>query len=268
MGYQPKERVIFSDDFYYDYGQADLDDLRHEHEEEYGENADCPNPNYSFEDYLLDLRQEDYDNEVAALGHFFAGEPSDMSSFINPDGNNTIMVHGSIGRWDGTSTGYDFFEDLDDVLRGFSSPFKDCEITRIWDENGHLFIHGAHHDGGVEVELRQLTRKGMEAYDAVAYPDERFGPGFVIDGKRYDGSTKSCIEAFNHIFESPDLAPLPRYMEQCFGCPSVEWRVPEQVHAADKATAIADVAQTSRDASETLAAGKATDHIIRDGQDR
>ena len=74
-----------------------------------------------------------------------------------------IIVSGTIGRWDGTRSGFTVFDDLDDVMHGQDSPFKDCEIQKVWDENGHLFIHGAHHDGSVTVELRQLS--GRETHD-------------------------------------------------------------------------------------------------------
>ena len=38
--------------------------------------------------------------------------------------------------------------------------FADCEIQKVWDENGTLYLAGAHHDGRVSVEMRQLTDEG------------------------------------------------------------------------------------------------------------
>lgn len=43
----------------------------------------------------------------------------------------------------------------DPYYREHDSPFKDCKIDHIWDENGILKMRGHHHDGSVEVEIRQ-----------------------------------------------------------------------------------------------------------------
>ena len=55
----------------------------------------------------------------------------------------------------GERTGISSFETFDDLMNGDDSPFKDCEIDHIWDENGILKMRGHHHDGSVEVEIRQ-----------------------------------------------------------------------------------------------------------------
>ena len=66
-----------------------------------------------------------------------------------------VVAFGVIGRWDGERTGISSFETFDDLMNGDDSPFKDCEIDHIWDENGILKMRGHHHDGSVEVEIRQ-----------------------------------------------------------------------------------------------------------------
>ena len=70
-------------------------------------------------------------------------------------GGNPLIAFGVIGRWDGERTGISSFETFDDLINGDDSPFKDCEIDHIWDENGILKMRGHHHDGSVEVEIRQ-----------------------------------------------------------------------------------------------------------------
>lgn len=80
---------------------------------------------------------------------------SALSSYRNPMGGNPLIAFGSIGRWDGERTGISSFETFDDLMNGDDSPFKDCEIDHIWDENGILKMRGHHHDGSVEVEIRQ-----------------------------------------------------------------------------------------------------------------
>ena len=81
-------------------------------------------------------------------------------------GGNPLIAFGSIGRWDGERTGISSFETFDDLMNGDDSPFKDCEIDHIWDENGILKMRGHHHDGSVEVEIRQLTDQGCEALES------------------------------------------------------------------------------------------------------
>lgn len=79
----------------------------------------------------------------------------------------------------------------------------------MWDENGHLFIHGAHHDGSVTVELRQLSDEGVDAYEAVtdAWVDEPF----EANGRTYDGSARSVTEAIRDLW---DATEPPRSMER------------------------------------------------------
>ena len=95
---------------------------------------------------------------------------------------------------------------------------------RVWDENGGLFIHGYHHDGGVDVEVRQLTDAGEEALDVIE--DAWYGEPFTSGGKEYDGSPESVDTAMRDLWEDPDLCPTPRYMELAFGCPAEEYEAP------------------------------------------
>lgn len=97
------------------------------------------------------------------------------------------------------------------MMSGPDSVFKDCEIGKVWDENGGLFIHGYHHDGGVDVEVRQLTDAGEEALDVIE--DAWYGEPFTSGGKEYDGSPESVDTAMRDLWEDPDLCPTPRYME-------------------------------------------------------
>lgn len=70
-------------------------------------------------------------------------------------------------------------------MNGDDSPFKDCEIDHIWDENGILKMRGHHHDGSVEVEIRQLIDQGCEALES--YEQSWAGEPFDAAGRHYDG---------------------------------------------------------------------------------
>ena len=91
------------------------------------------------------------EEEMRALAAFFNGEKSDMSDFVNPYGGNHILVSGSVGRWNGTSTGIAVYKDFDAATDcspsrfGQGNVFADCEIQKVWDENGTLYLAGAHH---------------------------------------------------------------------------------------------------------------------------
>lgn len=109
----------------------------------------------TFDAFADESRQTDYRMETGALRDFFNGSQSVLSSYRNPMGGNPLIAFGVIGRWDGERTGISSFETFDDLMNGDDSPFKDCEIDHIWDENGILKMRGHHHDGSVEVEIRQ-----------------------------------------------------------------------------------------------------------------
>lgn len=240
----PKERIIFDDSVY------DEDLLRELLEDRYVINGDMPELNDDFVDenwYQLDeYRQQDYEDETTALGAYLDGVSSTMSSTVSEHGGNPLIVTGSIGRWDGTRTGFSVFKDFDELMEGTDSPFKDCEIQKVWDENGHLFVHGAHHDGSVTVEVRQLSNAGAEAYSTI---DETYsfetGP-FTVLGKSYDGSDASVIEAMHDLW---DATEPPRYMERAFGCPAVEYVEEHE----NEPVSLSGVAQESWEASEALA---------------
>ena len=183
--------------------------------------------------------------KMDALKAFFDGEPSAMSSEVSEHGGNPVIVCGSIGRWDGTRSGYTVFDDFDDVMHGQDSPFKDCEIQKVWDENGHLFIHGAHHDGSVTVELRQLSDEGVDAYEAVT--DAWAGEPFEASGRTYDGSARSVTEPCATCGTPPSR---PATWSGPMAAPPRSGRSPE------KAVSLAGMERSNRDAAEALAEGR------------
>lgn len=97
----------------------------------------------TFDAFADESRQTDYRMETGALRDFFNGSQSALSSYRNPMGGNPLIAFGSIGRWDGERTGISSFETFDDLMNGDDSPFKDCEIDHIWDENGILKMRAA-----------------------------------------------------------------------------------------------------------------------------
>ncbi len=119
------------------------------------------------------------------------------------------------------------FENYNDLMTGDDSPFKDCEIDHIWDENGRLMMRGHHHDGGVEVEVRQLTDQGCEALET--YEQAWVGEPFDAAGRHYDGGKESVDRFWNDLKTDQGMSVEPRYMELAFGCPPVEWGIDTRV---------------------------------------
>lgn len=184
---------------------------------------------------LGDLRDEvedfDYEEEMRALAAFFNGEKSDMSDFVNPYGGNHILVSRSVGRWNGTSTGIAVYKDFDAATDcspsrfGQGNVFADCEIQKVWDENGTLYLAGAHHDGRVSVEMRQLTDEGERLWGQLDYEDYLPLEGLTAMGKHYELGDENRF--VHDLYNSPELCAAPRYVEQSFGCPSEEYEKEE-----------------------------------------
>lgn len=154
-----------------------------------------------------------------------------MSDFINPYGGNHIFVAGSVERWDDTIPVITVYKDFDAATDcspsrfGRGNVFADCEIQKVWDENGTLYLAGAHHDGRVSVEMRQLTDEGERLWGQLDYEDYLPLEGLTAMGKHYElGDEKQFV---HDLYNSPELCAAPRYMEQSFGCPSEEYEKEE-----------------------------------------
>lgn len=168
MDKTPKERIVFDEGVYYgDEGsEISIEDITSREGITVEEVLDSYTEEEIFEN-AMNMMDIDRSEELAGLKAFLDGSDSPLSSYDNPLGGNRIIARGSIGRWDGTRHGMTAYRDFDDMMGGHDSVFKDCEIGKVWDENGSLFIHGYHHDGGVDVEVRQLTDAGEEALDVI-----------------------------------------------------------------------------------------------------
>lgn len=151
---KPKERIVFDEDLYYgDEGEEmAINDLM----ERDGLTEDEVREDFTDDEifnHQMEMKDFDYEEEMRALAAFFNGEKSDMSDFVNPYGGNHILVSGSVGRWNGTSTGIAVYKDFDAATDcspsrfGQGNVFADCEIQKVWDENGTLYLAGADLDG-------------------------------------------------------------------------------------------------------------------------
>lgn len=101
----------------------------------------------------------------------------------------------------------------------------DLDLGELRDEVEDFDFDGAHHDGRVSVEMRQLTDEGERLWGQLDYEDYLPIEGLTAMGKHYElGDEKQFI---HDLYNSPELCAAPRYMEQSFGCPSEEYEKEE-----------------------------------------
>lgn len=179
---------------------------------------------------VLDEYDEDsYDVELEQLDKFFGSGRADQSEIINDSWGNSILVKGSNGLYNGPRGGitvYENFEkavDTSESWHGGDNIFADCEIDGMWDENGSLFVTGAHHDGRVCVEMRQLTDKGESLYS-----DFQMDGGFYLpeDGVEAMGFVyrEGDENAFIHdLWDNPEMCSRPRFAEKALDMPAKEY---------------------------------------------
>lgn len=212
---KPKERIVFDEDLYYgDEGEEmAINDLMERDGLTEGEVREDFTDDEIF-NHQMEMKDFDYEEEMRALAAFFNGEKSDMSDFVNPYGGNHILVSGSVGRWNGMSTGIAVYKDFDAATDcspsrfGQGNVFADCEIQKVWDENGTLYLAGAHHDGRVSVEMRQLTDEGERLWGQLDYEDYLPLEGLTAMGKHYELGDENRF--VHDLYNSPELCAAHR----------------------------------------------------------
>lgn len=179
---------------------------------------------------VFDAEQGDDFGEVSKyLGEFFGSGSINQSEKINDSWGNSILVRGSNGLYNGPRGGITVYENFEDAVdtspnwHGGDNIFADCEIDGIWDENGSLFVTGAHHDGRALVEMRQLTDKGEDLYSGFQMDGGFYLPedGFETMGFVYREGDEN---AFIHdLWDNPEMCSKPRWAEKAGGFPTEEY---------------------------------------------
>lgn len=179
---------------------------------------------------VFDAEQGDDFGEVSKyLGEFFGSGSVNQSEKINDNWANSILVKGGNGRYDGPRGGITVYENFEEAVdtspswHGGDNIFADCEIDGIWDENGSLFVTGAHHDGRACVEMRQLTDEGESLYSDFQMDGGFYLPenGFETMGFVYREGDES---AFIHdLWDNPEMCSRPRFAEKALDMPAEEY---------------------------------------------
>ena len=171
----------------------------------------------------------DLGEDLKDLGKFFGTESTNQSGKINDSWGNSILVKGSSGRYDRPRGGITVYENFEKAIvtseswHGGDNIFADCEIDGIWDENGSLFLTGAHHDGRVLVEMRQLTELGEELYSSLQFDGGFYLPeeGFETMGFVYREGDENVF--IHDLWDNPEMCSKPRWAEKVGGFPAEEY---------------------------------------------
>ena len=174
-----KERIIFQN--------YDLDEYEEHYREEF-EDEDGNIDENSMWNCIYD--ELDFEFEIAF---------EELCNFFN---NKEIIVFGSVGRWDGV---YDGGEVFDDFKAAYYRMTKDCDYVKIYDENGHLYIHCSHHDGSCSYEIKELTKNGEEYYDRW----------------NYGCDNRTERQCHNQIIKK--YSRLPHFVNKVYGCKKIEY---------------------------------------------
>lgn len=106
---------------------------------------------------------------------------------------DVYLLAGTCGKWYGPVQGGRFIRSI----HGFLTCLGHLECVRIYDRNGHFYIHGSHHDGSDDYELKRLTNKGYELADKNQFAKDR--------------------KLHNAIMHCNFYSALPRYAQKVYG---------------------------------------------------
>lgn len=173
-----KDITIF--DNYYDCEREK--DVREYLFDEYADENEWKSPNdIADEDVQEEIDREDsddWDNLCVELRKMFS--------------KNVYLLTGTCGRWDGPAMGGRFIHSLNDMLRCI----EHLDYIRIYDRNGHFYIHGSHHDGCDDYELKRLTNKGYELANNNYFAHDRKLHETIMHNNLYSALPKYAQEVY------------------------------------------------------------------------
>ena len=148
----------------------------------------------SAREWLFATRQDDFDWETEddvpekmILDEMSFLEDSEWAYFkskceeLLSDGD--CLLTGTCGRWNGPAEGGKFIRTVDD----FYSCIGHLDGVCIYDENGHLYVTGYHHDGSDRYEIKRVTKKGAELAYRNYYACDRALHSTIMGNNIYSG---------------------------------------------------------------------------------
>lgn len=184
-----KERIIFQN--------YDLDGYEEQYKEMCEEDGEDFNEEAMWR-WIDDMVNIDLEDALRELKGFF---------------KNKVIAFGSIGLWNGVFDGGKVFNNFE---KAFWDMTKDCDYIKIYDENGHLFVHCTHHDGSHTFEVKELTKKGEEYFERWEYS--------------YDNRTeRDC-----HKQLIAHYTTVPNFAHKIYGCKKREYVEPTKEEIQNK----------------------------------
>lgn len=107
------------------------------------------------EDYVP-LTEEEIRNTVYAWMDMDWDDVKYNLKHLNNDGE--CVVFGTIGRWNGTSRGFNFANSIYEAVMQCANGVDILDINMV---NGHIEIDGYHHDGENHYEIHLLNERGL-----------------------------------------------------------------------------------------------------------
>lgn len=182
-GPAPKKRLVFSDDVY-----APTESTRAKVASAMRLDPREVSDSLLFET-LSRLRSDEFSDECANVARACHG--------------HTLVADGTLGLWDGSVPACIAASDFATVYSKVMG--ADCDVFRAWDENGRLFVEGAHRDGVNRFEVRHLNDEGEAAL------------GRIIES----GEGVSQLDL--KILFDDAYSELPRVAERSYGMPRAEY---------------------------------------------
>ena len=112
-------------------------------------------------------RRREWDDFKADLEHVFD--------------KDCYLLTGTCGRWNGPAQGGKFIHNFDDLM----DCIRHLDYVKFYDENGHFYIYGYHHDGSDHYELKRLTKKGYEFADRNYFAHDRYLHNTIMSNNFY-----------------------------------------------------------------------------------
>lgn len=147
--------------------------------------------------YLMDWETEDDISDEEVFGLYYddlADEWNEEKWYLDRFfSGKTLVVRGTVQDLNGVHKVERVFSSLDDMLKLCSR----CDAMRLYDVEGHFFVHSSHREGERQFEVKELTKKAA---------------GYVTDNHLLKGAPLPA-----ELFDNVQYSRLPHYLYHAHG---------------------------------------------------
>lgn len=145
-----------------------------------------------FREYLFDACAEDNDwqtkNDVpdsliwetiyCHLENEYNDFTKELDRYLS---SGVFIMQGFCGRWNGPVDCGQFIRNYNDIRSGI----EHLDYIKFYEQNGHFYIEGSHHDGSDKYELKQLTDKGIALAERHWFAHDRALHNKIMQNSNY-----------------------------------------------------------------------------------